>query len=1091
MNPQRQYEDDQGIEPDIRPKLGVVQGGGESTGRSRGHLSAAPSQTGGESSDNAASTGSRLKALEGGGETSDPKRGHLSSVKDEEESAPGHSSLSADEEMLREKLGMGYTGEGSKKSNKLSKLYSSNSALKKKIAMAGAVAGGSLIVSVIVFLALLPLKIEQVISNLETQFGATAADAVDEQMNNLFSAWVAKEIMPNLNKGSCHSTIDATCVSTADGDSPVTKLMNGWKDGRLEQKLARMENGIVIGKRGDRFYIASSGGARAAYIPEAQLADLQSGRISLFEADLQTEDGTKVGDRGSSISRTELRQTVRNALKNGTLYQKTILRYKVNDLIARKYGIKHCLVACDTRDKANDWYGNKKLAAKGFLYQRLAPEKYSLIMSCLLDPSECADSKDGDLENANPGETERETTFQKNLRAQLLEYRNKFGQDKLAELIDRAEEIDKSNGGLFDYVAKNAVESIVKKVGGTAVTDAAAKSAAEYATKAIPIVGWVVFISGIVAFATEIGPALQHAGYALNSATAAEMYGTYSTAIAECKSGHCDLEVLGSFSGVLSTNLSGSSEDQVDMTASKLYQTLNQTGGSTNAASILGSILPGTVSAEEKTYVATGCPVPAGKLVCDDERLNRGNEGATATSDFVNTYLGGLTQPFVALHGAVKGISGVVSDVVNNTPVLKQAVDALSGAVAYVLQDVIEWVTKEAIANPFTPNMNGARTYDMAAAGADVVMNKHCQVDIGCVENPTVAAQVRTQYLEDQKAEFKSRPLFARMFDTDTSYSFVSQLALSMPGSASGATAAGVGTMFTSPVSKLSGVFSGAFSRPTAYAAVTSADDPFGVPQNVFPKDQIPKDPNFWNNNCVNGPLAKSTPGSLDIDISEWLNDPANVAQDPDTGDAVNLKTNGCLLLKTTIQGGGAFFGIKQDGASTTPASGGTVVAGFPLKTTKAAMQEKNGSCITAGPEMCKGGHPYAAYDVMAEPGTEVVSLFDGKVVGVLQDKCPGRMVSIYSEAQGVTVSYLHMNLTEAPQMAISQVVKAGDVIGRVGPPAAGCGTPHLHIDAAARNTRPGCARENCPAANQAIFTAGDQKIGLGKALYENFLKLP
>lgn len=162
---------------------------------------------------------------------------------------------------------------------------------------------------------------------------------------------------------------------------------------------------------------------------------------------------------------------------------------------------------------------------------------------------------------------------------------------------------------------------------------------------------------------------------------------------------------------------------------------------------------------------------------------------------------------------------------------------------------------------------------------------------------------------------------------------------------------------------------------------------------------------------------------------------------------------------------------------------------GFPLQTTKARMTELNGGQFKNG-VMGQGGHPYAAHDIMADPGTPVVAILGGKVVGVSTDKCPGRLVSIYDEAQGVTVAYLHMSIAQTI-VQVGNDITPGQIIGYVGQPSEGCGTPHLHIDANTTNRRIGCKRESCSAENQALFQAGSDKIGLPQGLFNSYQKLP
>lgn len=191
------------------------------------------------------------------------------------------------------------------------------------------------------------------------------------------------------------------------------------------------------------------------------------------------------------------------------------------------------------------------------------------------------------------------------------------------------------------------------------------------------------------------------------------------------------------------------------------------------------------------------------------------------------------------------------------------------------------------------------------------------------------------------------------------------------------------------------------------------------------------------------------------------------------------------------LYGGGAVADPANVGGGCVPGGGGAVAGfvGFPLQTTKARMTALNGGQFQNG-VMGKGGHPYAAHDIMADPGTPVLAILPGRVVNVSTDKCPGRMIAIYDETQGVTVAYLHLSVSQTI-VSEGQQITEGQVIGYVGQAREGCGSAHLHIDANTTDRRIGCKRENCPAANQALFQAGSDKIGLPKGLYDGYMKLP
>lgn len=173
------------------------------------------------------------------------------------------------------------------------------------------------------------------------------------------------------------------------------------------------------------------------------------------------------------------------------------------------------------------------------------------------------------------------------------------------------------------------------------------------------------------------------------------------------------------------------------------------------------------------------------------------------------------------------------------------------------------------------------------------------------------------------------------------------------------------------------------------------------------------------------------------------------------------------------------------------PVAGGVSgsFVGFPLQTTKARMTQLNGGQLKNG-VMSQGGHPYAAHDIMADPGTPVLAILAGRVVGVSTDKCPGRLIAIYNDQVGVTVAYLHLSIANTI-VKVGDTITEGQIIGYVGIASEGCGVAHLHIDANTTNRRIGCKRESCPAANQALFQAGSDKIQLPKGLYDSYMKLP
>lgn len=834
----------------------------------------------------------------------------------EEAASEANSSGKSLGDSINDKLGKGYNGDTSKKTT-LSKMFNSKSGMKKKIAIAGAAAGTSAIGGVLMFFILLPLKVEHVITNVTKEFASSATDAVDKQVSGLMSAYIAKAVIPGITSGRCHSTIDPTCVGTIDGkDGPVKALFVGWKEARLEQKLAA-KYGIVFGKNGNNLVMNLNG-------KDFDLRGAIGNNKNIFD-----EVGT------TQASKQEIRRAVKAAFKDATLYDRTFMRYKVWKLLAAKYGVGRCLLTCKLGDKISESSQNKKTAAKAFLYRNLYPDKYGLVMQCVMDPAICT----GDLDNSSGDDNERLTKFQKELRAQLTTYRDSFGSDgqsKLEELIKTAESRGKS--GLAGYAASSIVEKVAGKFGG----DAAAAKAGDITSKAVPVVGWIALIAGVVSAAENLGPALQHASYATNSATAVQTYSTFATSIDEIKSGNGDLEALGSFSTVLSTNMSGAQTDQLDMGQSPLYGSIMGTSSMSTTASILSSIIPGTAYAAGSSYTCEdGNAVPADKLVCAEETLAQGNDFANNVSSFVGN-IPVLPEIAGTVHGITTTISGAIGDALNAIP----GINTVMNWVGEQLSSVVGWVTGKLISTPFTENMNGARTFNMTTAGADVAMNKACQVELGCQKiSDVAAAQKRDERRADEKATFSKQPLFARIFDASSSYSLVSQVAISMPGNTTQASSSSLASLVTNPIAKLGSVFSSPFGKQKASAA--SAQDPFGVIQYGYNDADIPVDAEgFWDLNCVSGPLATYDASTAKLDVSAWLN---GQQMDPTTGEAVAGSSNPCLLIKASVQSAGALFGIPQDGE--TSAAPATPAAGGPNAGYGATAEQ-----LTDLPEACKNG---------------------------------------------------------------------------------------------------------------------------------------
>jgi exonuclease III len=747
------------------------------------------------------------------------------------------------------------------------------------------------------------MKIESIINNVNHDVGAAASQALDTESRTLFERWVIKYIAPNLGKGTCHSTIDAGCVSHAPGDSPVDRLYNAWRKDKLEQRLAK--RGLSIGIDKGVYYI-NTGGKRIDF--------------GNNESDVFSDKNTTVGQRH------EIENTLRARVKEGTFWERTYYRFKIAPLAKKEYGIRHCINACKHINKFTDSASVKKRAAKAYIVQRVITplsESYGLLIGCVMDGgggSDCSTK----LEDAEPGETTKKSTSSKKLQENLDKYIAAHGAESLATLAKKADAISKD--GFQKYLIKQAATKIAGKISGEAGAEAAGAATAEAAEKAIPVIGWVILAAQAEKFAADIGPTVQTLAYAANSAAAAQTYTAYETVASEMKSGQIDATQLSSFNSSLSTNLDGSSDDVSDAGSTPLYKSTIANAGQSTQTAFLGGVLDSTVSADATTdsasrYSQNGCdgdPVPSGQLVCEVEVLNRGSTVLNDISSGVN-FLQTVNPINRIAVDVLAGLASFAGDLLGKAtgPAfsgLCKITPSCEGSMNYLASKgsaFMSWLISKVAASSFSAHMSGGRLFDMIYAGAEVVLNGSCQQNLGCAHKSDVAAaEIRNKYLAEQREEFSHQALFARMFSTNSPYSLVSHLAVTLPTNVTTAGNQLASTLSRNPYSAFHSVAAALFTPGSANAA-TLVSNPFGVPQAAYSDDEIPKDPEaFFDAHCINGDwehgdLAKYDATDNSLDISGWLNTPGNVSKDESTGQAVFDKPNPCLLIFSTVQAAG------------------------------------------------------------------------------------------------------------------------------------------------------------------------------------------
>lgn len=188
------------------------------------------------------------------------------------------------------------------------------------------------------------------------------------------------------------------------------------------------------------------------------------------------------------------------------------------------------------------------------------------------------------------------------------------------------------------------------------------------------------------------------------------------------------------------------------------------------------------------------------------------------------------------------------------------------------------------------------------------------------------------------------------------------------------------------------------------------------------------------------------------------------------------------------------FSGNTADSSSPSGASGSsssscgnssaTIVGdfAFPLLVNKSMIKNKE---IFANGTTQKYGHPYMAYDIVVDPGKQVVAAKDGVVTGATStDRCGGRVVIVQDPTDKLYYTYMHMG---SASVSKGDQIKAGQQVGVVGGQEVTCNTvPHLHFDV----SKPGpngrkvsCSRLSC--SNTANY------VDAGKPLFDAYQALP
>lgn len=766
---------------------------------------------------------------------------------------------------------------------------------KRKLLIGGGSVGGILGIFIALFLTLVPLKIEHIVSNLQSRFFATSQDAVQSETQKLFERYVITRVLPGYKK--CGTTIKKGCTAVVSGSNPVSSLYKTWSQAKLENTLAE-KYGIEFQAKANGHWVLKAPGLAAA--------------------------GEDIGTDGSGLEsklvsragvRTSVASALDDALSKETKFTQVMTRYKFGRLLEEKYGVKRCIIFCGTKDSLADKVAAQKTAAKLFLTQRvIVPRTNSLgiALECLL--SDCDTTPTDSDPNAPAANGEKvDQGVEKPVSDGLRDLASKYGvTDEVALEALQKTYNDISEKGFQKWLITEGLT----KIGISEVT-------AGTAADTIPIAGWINMASQIVYGLDDSAGTLKKLRYVVNGTAAVSLYMMYRTYADEIHTGNVTATEVGSMVDSLGPGNNGNNNDLIvggtaSAESTPLYQSLIDNKTTVSSPSNYTCNDGKTLQAETFSSGTN----QAEKLICPEESLGGGNSYANSIHSFLNlpgmNIITDLAKAWKYTFGYLfKAAGAIIGSVFSN---IAKGLDAACNVSSWLLpgycqakdlatkeiSKLTEGVTKWLIPNPFSTNMSGGRTFDMMAAGADVAGNDFAHTGLGGKAlTATQTTDIINQQQQQARQELSHESLFAQMFSTGNQYSLISRIAMKVPlVSWHNLPKTLFASFLKNPFSALSKNFAAILSGKTD--AATTQNDPFDVTQYGYTKSDLDKigDPEaYWDKYCTDD-------ASQGYQVGNSWNSAAAAAKNTDqnTGMSTNDTVNPCMLIKATVGSAGGYY---------------------------------------------------------------------------------------------------------------------------------------------------------------------------------------
>lgn len=740
----------------------------------------------------------------------------------------------------------------------------------KKKAAAGGLAGGVVIALIFALLLSLPNEVVSIMNSLENRDFGIATKNINDMADRMMSDYIKNRVF---SRTSCSPTKNPIkfykCIKsirTKDEtnktveDDPIegkNGLYDSWDNADLASQFA--DKGVTFTQEGGKYLINSD--------------SLPGGSMDVTEAIKNNEDIFKYMDKVSPGAG----ETLRTIYQSLVVPTGTWLHIIVTRLMATIWGDKSCVMDCSpgeeeqehnepTQDKVQFLDAEEQDRTRRIFGTKIA-EAIKCLMDINCDPTK-RQAQTGDAAT-DPEAGEPKSTYDTESEQAVQEAATKFGSEKLAKLLEGYANLKSAAG---DAMAKLVAESLSGAFGADISKDAV-KALSDKVFKIFGVAQWVQFFAEIIVFFNQVGTKLAALNYDIKGATFAQEFSMYASAGAEQQSGsnHPDSTELGS-----------------------MGQGLNAPDKNGNPSDAMQSpYLQQQVDPNNTTY--------------SNNQVHNYLEAAHYALDYANT----LTQISDALHNnpafqALADVAGVIVKVMNTlmAPVGWIMTSLLhlfhvDGLIASAMRPLLSFIVTKAFPMPNLINMSGESRGTMIAVGGKLTGAKAAEMLGGMKLTPTQASGLLADEQNSERQQFERQPLFARMFATDTPYSFVSRLSLKIPLSFGVALQTSFASLIQNPFGKLFGSFASILHPDNVFAAPPAAPDPAGITEYGFV--DTPDPITYWDtHNCAQQEKQ---------DYPAWNN---AVTLNTATGQVEHTTENQCLRIQRVAQSVGALSGFQD-----------------------------------------------------------------------------------------------------------------------------------------------------------------------------------